>query len=226
MSDKSSIAVLTDNIYKTYRIDKDDITVLNGISLTIQEGETVAIVGPSGAGKSTLLHIIGLMTTPSAGHLRINGINKFSNNKILSKYRNSIIGFVFQSYNLLPEFTVVENVMMPLLIAGVNRESAEIRAKEMLEKVGLASRIKHLPSELSGGEQQRVALTRAVINKPKILIADEPTGNLDRNTGNNIMDLVFKMHSTYGFTLIMATHNDEIAGRCGRVIKLLDGKII
>jgi len=218
--------IKTDGLVKKYVTDKIVITVLKNISLTVKPGEKVAIMGPSGAGKSTLLHILGLMSKPSSGEFCVAGVSEWSREYLLAKYRNRIIGFVFQSFNLLPEFSAVENVMMPALIAGEDRYSSLRRATKILDNVSVAHRAHHLPSELSGGEQQRVAIARALINLPKLFIADEPTGNLDKKTGNEVIDLLVKLQSEYKFTLLMATHNEEIALKCERIIKIVDGVII
>ena len=217
--------IMTDNLVKTYVLDETEITVIKGISMTIKPGEKVAVMGPSGAGKSTLLHILGLMSMPTSGKFFVAGISEWSSENVLSKHRNGIIGFVFQSFNLLPEFSALENVMMPALIAGENRHSAAKKAMGILASVSMDHRASHLPCELSGGEQQRVAIARALINMPKIFIADEPTGNLDKKTGNEVIDLIVKLQSEYGFTLLIATHNEEIALKCERIIKLVDGQI-
>jgi lipoprotein-releasing system ATP-binding protein len=166
------------------------------------------------------------MSKPTSGSVRISGIGEWSNENLLSKYRNEIIGFVFQSFNLLPEFSALENVMLPALIAGKNRADASKKAMELLNSVSVAPRAHHLPSELSGGEQQRVAMARALINMPKIFIADEPTGNLDKKTGGEVIDLLMKLQSEYNFTLLIATHNEEIAPKCSRIIRIVDGQVI
>ena len=218
--------ILTENIVKKYDSDGTGITVLKGVSLEIGRGERVAIMGPSGAGKSTLLHILGLMSRPTSGRFVIDGISGWPNERAAARYRNETLGFVFQSFNLLPEFTALENVMMPALVAGKSASYASSRAAGLLADVSVAARAGHLPSELSGGEQQRVAIARALANMPKIFIADEPTGNLDKKTGNEVIDLLVGLQNEYKFTLLMATHNEDIAAKCGRVVKLVDGQIV
>ncbi|MEW6557126.1 MAG: ABC transporter ATP-binding protein [Elusimicrobiota bacterium] len=214
-----------ENIIKKYSNGKIELTVLKGISISIKKNESVVITGPSGAGKSTLLHVLGLMDKPTSGVVFVDGLDCNSSESTLAKFRNESIGFVFQFYNLLPEFTAIENVMFPLLISGEKEHTAKKKAQQLIAEVGLLSRASHLSSELSGGEQQRVAIARALINSPKILIADEPTGNLDRQTGENVINLIMQLQSDYGFTLLIATHNEAVANRCTRIIKLVDGQI-
>ncbi|MBN1385313.1 MAG: ABC transporter ATP-binding protein [Elusimicrobia bacterium] len=217
--------IRTENITKSYVDDKMEVTVLKGISVGIRNGETVSVVGPSGAGKSTLLHIFGLMDKPSSGVISIDGLDKDMNEKILAKYRNECIGFVFQFYNLLPEFSAIENIMLPAIILGENKQDAKKKAQKLISEVELSSRSRHLPSELSGGEQQRIAIARSLINSPKILIADEPTGNLDKQTSENVINLIMQLQTDYNFTLIVATHNESIAGKFSRNLKLIDGQL-
>ena len=217
--------IQTNGISKSYKNGDIEIDVLKNISISVKAGEKVAIMGPSGAGKSTLLHIIGLMSKPTSGEFRVAGISEWSSQTLLASRRNKMIGFVFQSFNLLPEFSALENVQMPALIAGESRQSASKRAMEILGGVSVAARARHLPSELSGGEQQRVAIARALINMPEIFIADEPTGNLDKKTGSGVIELIMKLQAEFGFALVVATHNEEIASRCERIIKLVDGQL-
>lgn len=214
-----------ENITKKYTDGKIDVAVLKGISINIKRGETVAVTGPSGAGKSTLLHILGLMDKPSSGVIFVDGLNDNITEKRLSNFRNGSIGFAFQFYNLLPEFTALENIMMPAIISANNKQEAKKKAHKLISEVGLTLRAAHLPSELSGGEQQRIAIARALVNSPQIFIADEPTGNLDKATGEKVIELIMQLHSDYNFTLILATHNEEVANKCSRKIKLVDGWI-
>jgi lipoprotein-releasing system ATP-binding protein len=224
--DMNDFIIRTENITKKY-IDNDiDISVLKGISFNIRRGETVSVMGPSGAGKSTLLHILGFMDRPTTGIISVEGLDSSMEEKKIAKYRNESIGFVFQFYNLLPEFNAIENIMMPAIIFSENNKNIKKNVHNLIAEVGLSNRAKHLPSELSGGEQQRIAVARALVNSPKILIADEPTGNLDRQTGKNIIELIMRLQKDYNFTLIIATHNEEIAAKCSRILKLSDGQLI
>ena len=218
--------IRTENITKSYTDDKIKLSVLKGISVDIKTGETVSVVGPSGAGKSTLLHIFGLMDKPTSGVVSIDGLDEDISEKMLAKYRNECIGFVFQFYNLLPEFSAIENIMMPAIIFGESRQNAKKKVQKLISEVELSSRSRHLPSELSGGEQQRIAIARALINSPKIFIADEPTGNLDKQTGENVIDLIMQLQTDYNFTLIAATHNESVAVRFSRTLKLVDGRLV
>ncbi len=214
----------TRDLIKNYIIPKSkEVNVLKGINLLINSGEKVALMGPSGAGKSTLIHILGLMDKPTSGKVLIDDtdITSFKQNK-LAKIRNENIGFVFQFHYLLADFTVMENILMP--VWNKKKEKKDY-AMNMLETMGLKDRINHMPNELSGGEQQRVALARALINNPKILFADEPTGNLDRQTGTLIESLMFDMCSKLKTTLLVVTHSPELANLADRQIKMVDGKI-
>lgn len=210
------------NIKKSY----GDLEVLKGIDLTVKEKEIVTIVGASGAGKSTLLHIIGTLDRPDAGELWFGkeNIAAFPPNKLAS-FRNSHIGFVFQFHHLLPEFTALENVCIPAWIKGISKKQAEKKAGELLELMGLKDRIGHKPNELSGGEQQRVSVARALINRPEILLADEPSGNLDTQTKNDLHRLFFSLREQLGQTFIIVTHDMELAAMSDRQILLKDGKI-
>ena len=214
----------TKNLTKNYIVPKSgEVKVLKGIDLLINSGEKVALTGPSGAGKSTLIHILGLMDKPTSGTVLIDGndITSFSPAK-LAKMRKENIGFVFQFHYLLADFTVMENILMPV---WNERKTKKEYALNMLETMGLTDRANHMPNELSGGEQQRVALARALINNPKILFADEPTGNLDRKTGEKIETLMFEMCNKLKTTLLVVTHSQELANLADRQIKIVDGKI-
>lgn len=203
------------------------VEALKGIDLDIPEKDTMAVVGVSGSGKSTLLHLLGTLERPTEGDVYYGDENVFGRSDSgLSEFRNSEIGFVFQFHYLLPEFTAVENVMMPCLINGMEQEQARAMASELLTKVGLKERFEHRPGELSGGEQQRVAIARAVVMKPKVILADEPTGNLDMETGAQVLDLFMMLNQEYGITSVLVTHNQEIASRLNRRIRLSDGKIV
>ena len=203
------------------------LQVLKGIDLTINKGEVVAIVGPSGAGKTTLLQIIGTLDAPDSGRLVINGTEtRRLGDKELAAFRNRNIGFVFQSYNLLPELTAAENVAMPLKIRREKASVAQKRAESLLNAMGLADRADHLPSQLSGGERQRVAIARAVSASPLCLLADEPTGNLDGETAEVVIDYLLKLSSSQGLALVIVTHDPDIAARCDRVVRLKNGCIL
>lgn len=204
-----------------------ELEVLHGVSLTINEGEIVSIVGASGAGKTTLLQIVGSLMSADAGEVIIDGVRLGElADDALSEFRNKRIGFIFQSYHLLPEFTAVENVMMPMLIAGVKRKEAEDRARELLDMVSMSHRAEHKPSALSGGEQQRVAIARALANHPAVVLADEPTGNLDSETRNDIQRLFFELRERTGQTFVIVTHDGALADGSDRKIMMKDGKII
>ena len=208
------------NIEKSF----STLKVLKGIDFIAEKSEVVSIMGASGAGKSTLLQILGTLSTPDSGSLEINGVDVLRlNEKQLSAFRNKEIGFVFQFHHLLPEFTSLENVMIPAFIAGRSEKDAKVDALELLDNLGLSERINHKPSELSGGEQQRVAIARALINKPSILFADEPSGNLDSITKNEIHKLFFSLRNKYGQTIIIVTHDPELASMCDRSLFIRDG---
>ncbi len=214
------------NLSKTFVKDGNKIEVLQNLNLEIKRGESLAVVGVSGAGKSTLIHILGTLDHPTSGALAIAGNNVFQwGEKKIAAFRNKTIGFVFQFNNLLPEFNALENTMMPALISGAAKKQAMDRASYLLREVGLEHRLKHKPGELSGGEQQRVAIARALIMEPEILLADEPTGNLDTETGKKIEDILVNLNTEKQITLVVVTHNKLLADRMSSRIGLRDGKI-
>ena len=217
--------IKTKNLTKEYEAGSQIVKALNGIDLSVEKGEFISIMGPSGSGKTTLMNIIGCLDSPTNGtyHLNERSVSELDDDE-LAKIRNEEIGFVFQSFHLLPRSSALENVMLPLKYAGCSENEAINRSKKVLEKVGLQDRVKHSPSELSGGQQQRVAIARALVNKPSILFADEPTGNLDSKTGNEVMNL-FKDLNNQGQTIIIITHEDNIASQSNRVITIMDGLI-
>jgi lipoprotein-releasing system ATP-binding protein len=218
--------IVLDNLSKTFIKDGNRIEVLKNLNLEIKKGESVAILGVSGAGKSTLIHILGTLDHPTSGRFSINGQNIFEwKEEEISRFRNTHIGFIFQFNNLLLEFNALENTMMPALISGLPKKQAAQRARELLEDVGLEHRLNHKPGELSGGEQQRVAIARALIMEPDILLADEPTGNLDTETGKKIEDILVNLNATKTITLVVVTHNQMLAERMSRRIGLRDGII-
>ena len=214
---------------KVSNIEKSfgDLKVLRGVSLEVKKGEIVSIVGASGAGKTTLLQIIGTLLPADGGEVEINGTKLFAlNEKRTAEFRNRHIGFVFQFHNLLPEFSALENVMMPALIGGAKRKEAKQRALELLSAVGLSERAEHKPAQLSGGEQQRVAIARALMNNPSVLLADEPTGNLDTHNRDEIQRLLFEVREKFGQTIIMVTHDERLAEMADRKIVMSDGEIL
>jgi len=215
--------IKVNNIQKSF----GDLEVLKGITINVAKGEVVSIVGASGAGKTTLLQILGTLDTPSYGELVISSqtVSNLSRTA-LANFRNKHIGFVFQFHRLLPEFTALENVMMPAWIAGIKDSEAEKRGKELLSDLGLSGREMHLPSELSGGEQQRVAVARALMNKPDVLLADEPSGNLDSENARMLHDLFFELRDKLGLTVIIVTHNEDLAARADRTLRMADGVIV
>jgi lipoprotein-releasing system ATP-binding protein len=218
--------IQVNNLQKTFLKDGHRIEVLKGLDFEIARGQSLAVVGVSGAGKSTLLHILGALDHPTSGAVLFDGTDIFSwPEKQLAAFRNRKIGFVFQFHNLLPEFTALENAMMPALIKRMPRAEAKKRAESVLSELGLGDRITHKPGELSGGEQQRVALARALVLEPEFLLADEPTGNLDTETGKKIEDSLLALNRTRGITLIVVTHNPSLAGRMSQHVGLRDGRI-
>ncbi|NRR91991.1 ABC transporter ATP-binding protein [Winogradskyella undariae] len=213
------------NIIRDFKLGQEIVHVLKGIDLDIKRGEYVAIMGPSGSGKSTLMNLLGCLDTPTGGSYNLNGkdVSKMSDDD-LADIRNTEIGFVFQTFNLLPRTTALDNVALPMVYAGISKKAREERATEVLNDVGLADRMDHKPNQLSGGQRQRVAVGRALVNKPSIILADEPTGNLDSKTGVEIMKLFGDIHKS-GNTVIMVTHEEDIAAHAKRVIRLRDGVI-
>ena len=215
----------TKNLTKEYQVGSQKVKALDGIDLNVDKGEFISIMGPSGSGKTTLMNIIGCLDSPSNGSYTLNNksVSDLSENQ-LAKIRNKEIGFVFQSFHLLARNSALENVMLPLKYAGSDKKTALIKSKESLDRVGLSDRYDHSPSELSGGQQQRVAIARALVNQPSILFADEPTGNLDSKTGDDVMN-IFKQLNSNGQTIILITHEDSIAKQSNRIITIMDGLI-
>ncbi len=219
----SEVMIETRDLHRSYRIGKKSVEVLHGIDLSITKGEKVFLCGPSGAGKTTLLYTLAGLERPERGSVHIAGTDIYSLGlKAQAKFRNQSIGYVFQNYHLLPELTAVENVAVPGAIAGINRTAEALLA---LERVGLKDRADHLPAEMSGGEQQRVAIARAIVNQPAVLFADEPTGNLDSNTSKEIMEILLKLADEHGVTLIVVTHDQNLAKVGDRTLVIQDGKI-
>jgi putative ABC transport system ATP-binding protein len=215
----------TRDLWKTYVMGAEEIHALRGVSINLERGEYVAIMGPSGSGKSTLMNLIGCLDTPTKGSYVLNGKEVSSmDDDELARVRNEEIGFVFQTFNLLPRASALHNVELPLVYAGVSSKDRQQRAKEALDKVDLTSRMSHKPNELSGGQRQRVAIARALVNNPSILLADEPTGNLDSKTGVEIMNLFSKLHEL-GNTIILVTHEADIAAHAHRIIHIRDGQV-
>ncbi|HWP44463.1 MAG TPA: ABC transporter ATP-binding protein [Blastocatellia bacterium] len=221
-----SALLVARHLAKTYESGSRRVKVFEDLSLDIKEGEMVAVVGPSGAGKSTLLHILGGLDRPSAGTVRLGEFDILKLSDVdLARFRNREIGFIFQFHHLLPEFSALENVMMPLLISRTSHGAARQRARAVLESVGLKERAAHRPGELSGGEQARVALARALVTNPRLLLADEPTGDLDSRTGESIHNLLKEVHRSQKLTSIIVTHNERLASICDRVLHLEDGRL-
>jgi putative ABC transport system ATP-binding protein len=215
------------DITKVYQMGNTEVRALRGVSLKVEEGEFISIVGPSGSGKSTLMNIIGCLDTPTAGTYHLDGtLVSAMRDDALAAIRNRKIGFVFQTFNLLPRQTAVENVALPLLYSGVGRKERLLQARQSLGKVELAPRAQHKPTELSGGERQRVAIARALVNRPSILLADEPTGNLDQKVGREITSLFQRLNQEEGVTLVLVTHDREIASLARRQVEIIDGSIV
>jgi len=215
-----------ENLYKTYALDGVEVRALRGIDLTLMEGEYLAIMGPSGSGKSTLMNIIGCLDVADQGHYWLNGqdVTKLSGDE-LAAIRNRELGFVFQNFNLLARTTALENVETPLIYAGVNKRERRQRSQELLQRMGLGDRMYHLPNQLSGGQQQRVAIARALITQPALLLADEPTGNMDTATSTEIMALLDELNTQDNLTIVLITHEPDIAARAQRTVTLRDGRL-
>lgn len=228
MTEKSSPIIHLEGIVKKFYIGKpNELEILHGIDLQVQKGEFVSIVGESGSGKSTLMNIIGALDQPTSGEYMLAGEQVGSlRDRKLSEIRNRQIGFVFQTYNLIPRTTALSNVELPLLYAGVGKKARRERASELLELVGMGQRMDHRPDELSGGQKQRAAIARAMANDPAIILADEPTGALDSETGHHIMDLFHRLHEKQGKTIVLITHSQELAEETERIITLRDGRIV
>jgi putative ABC transport system ATP-binding protein len=213
------------NVNKVYRTDRVETLALENINLDVAPGEFVSIMGPSGCGKSTLLNLIGLLDAPTSGELALDGdaVGKWGDRQ-LARFRNERLGFVFQSFHLVPDLKVIDNVEIPLLYRKTNGMPRRKTAQSALDRVGLASRVHHFPTQLSGGQQQRVAIARAIVGKPRILLADEPTGNLDSGMGEEIMDILHDLNKNDGTTIVMVTHDDRFARRTDRIVRLFDGR--
>jgi putative ABC transport system ATP-binding protein len=216
-----------DNVEKVYRTDRIETVALWNVNIAVDEGEFVAVMGPSGCGKSTLLNVMGLLDAPTKGHVQIDGAPVESlADRELAALRNRVIGFVFQTFHLVSDLTVLDNVQIPLLYRRMSNRARRAAATAALDRVGLASRIHHFPSQLSGGQQQRVAIARAIAGRPRLLLADEPTGNLDSATGKQIIDLIVALNRNLGSTLVLVTHDPALAALAARVITLRDGRIV
>ncbi len=216
-----------ENVWKIYKLGEIDLPILKGVNLEIQQGSFTTIMGPSGSGKSTLMYMLGLLDTPSEGKVYLQGQDTliFSEDK-LAEVRGKRIGFIFQQFNLLQNLTALENVMLPMIFQGISEEKRKEKAKQLLESVNLGQRINHKPSEMSGGEQQRIAIARSLVNDPEILIADEPTGNLDSTTGKNVMEVLTKLHKEQKKTIVVVTHDPNIAHYSQNIIHIQDGRIV
>jgi len=219
-------AIKFENVWKIYKLGTVEVAALRGLSVEIKRGEHLAVMGPSGSGKSTFLHLAGALDRPTKGRVLIEGRDPSKlNDDELSKLRNRYIGFVFQTFNLIPRLTALENVMLPLVVRGVDGSERRKRAIEALEQVGLGDRINHRPTELSGGEQQRVAIARAIVTRPRIVLADEPTGNLDSVSAKEIVKVLSQLNRELGITLVVVTHDPEVASAAKRIVRIRDGVI-
>ena len=227
MSDEGKAMIELKDIYKVYNMGDVDVPALDGVDFSVRRGEFVSIVGQSGSGKSTLLHLLGCLDTPTSGAYELEGHNiTHLPDKELSRIRNRHFGFVFQAYNLLSDLSALENVEQPLVYARVSPKERRERAKAMLDKVGLSDRVTHMPSQLSGGQQQRVAIARALVNGPTLLLADEPTGNLNTEAGDAVLDILTTLHQTEGMSVVMVTHDARIAALAPRQVILQDGRVV
>ncbi len=224
---KAEAGLVVRDLTKVYDTGESRLGVLSGASLALGSGEAMAITGPSGSGKSTLLHLIGTLDAPTSGEVAIDGQNPFTlSEPELARFRNAKVGFVFQDHHLLPQLTVLENVLVPCLAFGPAPADSEARARALLARVGLEARLLHRPAELSGGERQRVAVARALVRQPRLLLCDEPTGNLDRKTAGQVADLLFELHAEAGNLLIVVTHSPELAARFTHRVEILDGQCV
>ena len=227
MTRSSDLAIRTIDLTRTFEVGEATVEALRGVSLEVPKGCFVALVGPSGSGKSTFLNLVGGLDRPSSGELWVDGVElSASEEQVLTEHRRRVVGFVFQSFNLLPRLTALENVALPLMFVGVQERERLGRARELLTQVSLAERLEHRPTQLSGGEQQRVAIARALVDRPAIILADEPTGNIDSATGAEIMTLLRRLNREQGVTLLLVTHDPEAAAFADRVVQLRDGQIV
>lgn len=223
----NEVLIRTIDVTKSFRTEAGDLKVLKGIDLSIRRGEMLGVIGASGAGKSTLLQILGALDKPTSGKVQFKGRDIASmDDNSLARLRNTSIGFVFQFHHLLPEFNSIENAMFPAIISGMSFSAAEKKAKALLDELGLSERVRHRPGELSGGEQQRVAVARALIQDPEVVLADEPTGNLDTATGNDLFELFLDLNERKGITFVVVTHNKSLSDRCHRVVEMADGMFL
>ncbi len=228
MSDPVPQRILVEaaGLKKTYRVGDRSVEVLRGVDLRVHAGEFLALRGASGAGKSTLLHLLGGLDVPDAGRIVFDGeVLTGRGLSALARFRNRRVGFIFQAYHLMPDLTALENVSLPARVNRMGFEPARDRAKTLLERVGLGARLTHRPNQLSGGEQQRVAIARCLVNRPDLILADEPTGNLDSRTGDGVLELLLELRAEHGMTLVVATHDGHVSGRAGREVQLIDGLV-